>query len=254
MNGLVSNATWTGVPLAALLEECRIAREAREVVFFGADSTTERKWSAAGREFTTPHGRSLHVQDARESNALLAFSMNGRPLPAEQGFPLRLVLPGWYGMAQIKWLTRIEVIDRRYEGQHMSRNYHSLHRRSDNTVLDTSITRNRLKSVVARLTGSAGEYSVSGAAWGGERPISAVEVRVDSGPWKRATLSATSEPNAWLLWSVDVGRLVPGKHEIVSRAIDDRGTIQPTREEWKRRFASNREDHSQWVRRVVISA
>jgi DMSO/TMAO reductase YedYZ molybdopterin-dependent catalytic subunit len=178
--------------------------------------------------------------------------MNGAPLPAEQGFPLRLVLPGWYGMAQVKWLTRIEVLDRRYEGQHMARNYHSLHRLDDGTFLDTSIARNRLKSVVARVSRQGKRYAISGAAWGGDARIRSVEVRVDRGPWRAASLDRREAEHAWLLWSIDWPDPSPGPHELVSRAIDEQGRVQPTREELKQRIASNREDHSQWVRRIVI--
>lgn len=155
MNGLLSNGVWTGVGLASLLKECGMKPEAREVVFLGMDMEREKKWQARSQEYVTPHGRSIYVQDALNPDALLAFSLNGHPLPAEQGFPLRLILPGWYGMTQIKWLGRIEVIDRRYEGQHMARNYLSL--RSVPTPegpiwLDMSISTTNMKSVVARVT------------------------------------------------------------------------------------------------------
>src|SRR4029078_12168783 len=107
MNGLVSTAVWTGIPLASLLRECGVRPEAREIVFFGMDTEKERKWQAGDAEYTSPHGRSIHVQDALGPNALLAFEMNGKPLPADRGFPLRLVLPGWYGMAPVDWVSRV---------------------------------------------------------------------------------------------------------------------------------------------------
>jgi DMSO/TMAO reductase YedYZ molybdopterin-dependent catalytic subunit len=253
MNGLVGNAEWSGVPLPALLNECGMRAEAREVVFFGADTTAERKWSAGGREYSAPHGRSLFVQDALAPGPLLAFAMNGQPLPVEQGFPLRLVVPGWYGMAQIKWLTRIEVLDRRYEGQHMSRNCHSLHRLSGDVWLDTAISRNRLKSVVARLIRQSGRYRISGAVWGGQSPIRSVDVRIDDGSWRQAALARREGAHAWLLWSCEWDSPSPGEHRVVSRATNAAGEVQPTFEEWRRQFASNREDNSQWVRRVVVA-
>lgn len=259
MNGLVSNAEWSGVSLAAVLEECGVKAEAREVVFLGADSEKERKWQAGDEEFVSPHGRSIFVQDALSPDAILAFEMNGSPLPDEHGFPLRLILPGWYGMAQVKWLTRIEVIDRRYEGRHMARNYHSLRALETpqgTTWLDTSISKNNLKSVVARVTRRPVEesfvYKIFGAAWGGSSRIERVEVRVDDGPWRNAAIDRRSGGYGWLLWSCGWPDAAPGRHALVARATSAGGEVQPTREQWRERIASNREDNSQWTRPIVI--
>jgi DMSO/TMAO reductase YedYZ molybdopterin-dependent catalytic subunit len=261
MNGLVSNAVWTGVSLAAILKECRVKTDAREVVFLGMDSEQEKKWEAANAEFASPHGWSIFVQDALAPEVLLAFAMKGKPLTADQGFPLRLILPGWYGMAQVKWLTRIEVIDRRYEGRHMARNYQSLRALTtpEGTVwLDTSIARNNLKSVIARVTrrrsGERFEHKVAGAAWGGPARIERVEVQLDGGSWRPARIDYRHGDFAWLLWSLDWNDAKPGRHVLVSRAINSRGEIQPTREELRSRLIGNREDSSQWTRSVVIES
>ena len=259
MNGLVSNAVWTGVSLSAILQQCEIQPTAREVVFLGMDTEQEPKWEAGNANYPSPHGWSIFVQDAQAAGNLLAFAMNGKPLAPEHGFPLRLILPGWYGMAQVKWLSRIEVTDHRYEGRHMARNYQSLRaaKSGDETLwLDTSISRNNLKSVVARVTrrrAAAGfEYRVAGAAWGGPAPIQSVEVRVDDGPWRPARIERASTESAWSLWSFDWANAAPGPHTVVSRAITARGEIQPTREELRSRLISNREDNSQWPRAVMI--
>lgn len=261
MGGLLSNGVWTGVALAPLLEECGLKPEAREVLFLGADLETEKKFQAGNREVVAPHGRSVYVQDALHPDALLAFQLNGQPLPARQGFPLRLILPGWYGMTQIKWLSRIEVLDRRYEGRHQVRNYLSL--RSIDTPegpmwLDTSISRNRLKSCVARMVrvrdGGGWRYRISGPAWGGQVPIEAVDVRIDDGPWQRATFGAEQGRYAWRLWSLEVADLPPGPHTVVSRAVDANGALQPTAEERRQSIASGREDNSLWVREFEVDA
>jgi DMSO/TMAO reductase YedYZ molybdopterin-dependent catalytic subunit len=260
MCGLLSNGVWTGVPLASLLKECGVRPEAREVVFLGADLEKEKKWQAGNREFEAPHGRSIYIQDALAPDALLAFHLNGQPLPARQGFPLRLILPGWYGMAQIKWLSRIEVLDRRYEGQHQSRNYLSL-RAVDSPGgpiwLDQSISRTNLKSVVARVVrvrvGAGWEYRISGPAWGGQAPIDRVEVRLDEGPWQRATMGERRGRHAWVLWSLAVKDLAPGPHVLVSRAVDATGTVQPTADERRQRLASGREDNTLWTRQIVVT-
>ena len=261
MNGLVSNAVWTGVSLATVLTECGVKSEAREVVFFGMDSEKEKKWQAGDAEYTSPHGRSIHVQDALAPEGILAFAMNGKPLPPEQGFPLRLILPGWYGMAQVKWLARIEVIDRRYEGRHMARNYHSLRavKTPEGTLwLDTSISRNNLKSVIARVTrrrvGERFQYKLAGAAWGGPARIETVEVQFDGGPWRPARVDHRNGDSAWLLWSYDWKDATLGRHTLVSRAINARAEIQPTPGELQARLASNREDNAQWPRSIVIGS
>jgi DMSO/TMAO reductase YedYZ molybdopterin-dependent catalytic subunit len=259
MNGLVSNAVWTGVSLSAILQECEILPTAREVVFLGMDTEQEPKWQAGNVSYPSPHGWSIYIQDAQAPGNLLAFAMNGKPLAPEHGFPLRLILPGWYGMAQVKWLSLIEVTDRRYEGRHMARNYQSLRavKSGEETLwLDTSISRNNLKSVVARVTrrrAAAGfAYRLAGAAWGGPAPIQSIEVRVDDGPWRPAKIERPSPAAAWSLWSFDWTDAAPGPHILVSRAINARGEIQPAREELRSKLISNREDNSQWPRAVMV--
>jgi DMSO/TMAO reductase YedYZ molybdopterin-dependent catalytic subunit len=249
-NGQISTGTWTGVGLASLLRECAVKPEAREVVFFGADKERER---GDAPEF--PHGRSIYVQDAMESNVMLAYGLNGKPLPPDRGFPLRLLVPGWYGMTQIKWLTHIEVLDRRYEGAHMARNYHSI--RDQNALIETSISKTRLKSVVARVTrrkDATGRiaYRISGAAWGGTSSLKAVEVKVDGNAWRAATLGERHGDFAWTLWTFDWTDAAAGPHTLVSRAIDVANNVQPSEAEWQQTIKTLRENNSQWLRRIVL--
>jgi len=256
MNGLVSTAVWSGASLAAVLNECGLLPEAREAVFLGADVEPDPKFEAGGAPYVSPHGWSLFIQDAMAPGNLLAWEMNGRPLAPEHGFPLRLVMPGWYGMSQIKWLTRIELIDWHYEGRHMARNYQSLRALDGGLWLDSSISRNRLKSVVARVTrrraGPNFEYKIAGAAWGGSARIDRIEVRIDGGEWRGARIDERAGDEAWVLWSMRWPEAAAGEHVIVSRAVNARGEIQPTREEMAKLRVSNREDNSQWPRRVRI--
>lgn len=259
MNGLLSNGVWTGVGLASILKECGLEPEAREVVFLGLDMEREKKWQARNQEYTAPHGRSMYVQDALNPDAMLAFMLNGQPLPAEQGFPLRLILPGWYGMTQVKWLSRIEVIDRRYEGQHMVRNYLSLRaiETPDGPIwLDMSISKTNMKSAVARVTrrrnGSAWEYRIAGAAWGGQTPIESVEVQIDERGWQKAAIDIRRGKYAWMLWSLTTSDLTPGRHTLVSRAIDASGRRQATADERSRLVASGREEFSLWSREIEV--
>jgi DMSO/TMAO reductase YedYZ molybdopterin-dependent catalytic subunit len=255
MNGQVGNARWAGYTLAAVLNHCGVKAEAREVIFFGADQVRDSAGVAFG-----PHGRSVFVPDVLNSDAILATQMNGEPLPPEHGFPLRLILPGWYGMAQIKWLSRIEFIDRRYEGPHMARNYHTLHllptSGQDPILLETSISKTRLKSVVAQVTrrrrNNASVYRVRGIGWGGALPIERVELQVDDRPWIAARIEERRGKYAWLTWSCDLTDLGPGRHTLTSRAIDANGTVQPTADEWKSEIRSARENNSQWQRVITI--
>jgi len=249
-NGQVSNGVWSGVGLASILKECGVKAEAREVAFFGMDLERERADAP-----DVPHGRSIYIQDALAPNVMLAYALNGNPLPPDHGFPLRLIVPGWYGMTQIKWLTRIDVLDRRYEGPHMARNYHTI--RNDGMLVETSISKTHLKSVVGRVTRKrkpAGQfaYKILGAAWGGPNPVQKVEVSIDGGPWRPATLAERKSDFSWILWSLDWTDAVPGNHTLVSRAIDSAGNIQPTEAEWQKNMRTVRENNSQWVRTITI--
>jgi DMSO/TMAO reductase YedYZ molybdopterin-dependent catalytic subunit len=227
-NGGIGNATWAGTPLAALLDEAGVQEPGIEVVFWGADAG-EQSW----REMTiTEHfARSMSLDDAMNANNLLAYEMNGEPLPPLHGFPLRLIAPGWYGIANVKWLTRIEVLDRRYQGNFMARDYVTIREeeRDGETVWTfTSVTHDRLKSAPAKVTRQGDTYSIMGAAWGA--PIARVEVRIDEEPWQPATLitdDGEGSEFAWTFWSLDWGTPTAGEHTITSRANAADGEVQP---------------------------
>lgn len=249
-NGMVSNGMWSGVGLASLLKDCGVKPEAREIVFFGADLERARPDAVE-----IPHGRSVYLQDAMDPNAMLVYSLNGNPLPRDRGFPLRVIVPGWYGMAHIKWVSRLEVLDRRYEGIHMSRNYHTL--REGEMPIETSISKMRLKSVVARVTrqkDASGTFTtrIGGAAWGGSGVLKSVEVGIDGAAWRPAKLGQSGGSFAWTMWTLDWKDIKAGAHTIVSRAIDAAGNVQPTAAEWKQSIKTLREDNSQWPRRIII--
>src|SRR4051794_12449344 len=155
--GAVYNSRWTGTPLAALLKECGIKPGAIEVVFFGVDKQSETLRKGTPRELTVevPFGRSLSLEDAMRPDLLLAYERNGQPMEPRNGAPLRLIVPGWYGIANVKWLTRIEVRDRRYMGRFMGRDYVTVRgeRQGGEVVfVESSVARMNVKSVVARVT------------------------------------------------------------------------------------------------------
>ena len=227
-NGGIGNATWTGTPLAALLEEVGVQEPGIEVVFWGADAG-EQTW----REMTiTEHfARSMSLADAMNPENLLVYAMNGESLPPLHGFPLRLIAPGWYGIANVKWLTRIEVMDRRYQGHFMARDYVTIREEEQGgeTVWTfTSVTHDRLKSAPAKVTKQGDSYQIMGAAWGA--PIEKVEVRIDEGAWQPATLLSDDGEGSeftWTFWTFAWGTPSAGEHTITSRAIATDGVVQP---------------------------
>jgi DMSO/TMAO reductase YedYZ molybdopterin-dependent catalytic subunit len=226
--GLVGNATWVGTPLASLLEEAGVREEGIEVVFWGADAG-EMTW----REeitITEQFARSMSLADAMSPDNLLVYEMNGEELPNLHGYPLRLIAPGWYGVANVKWLTRIEVLDRRYQGHFMARDYVTIREveRDGETVWSfTSVGRARLKSAPAKVTREGDQYTIMGAAWGA--PIAGVEVMIDDGPWQPATLTeGAGSEYAWAFWTLDWDAPIAGEHTVTSRATDVAGNVQPT--------------------------
>jgi DMSO/TMAO reductase YedYZ molybdopterin-dependent catalytic subunit len=230
-NGGVGNATWAGTPLAPLLEEAVVLEDGIEVVFWGADAG-EQTWRDE-ITITEQFARSMSLADAMAAENILAYEMNGEELPNLHGYPLRLIAPGWYGVANVKWLTRIEVMDRRYQGHFMARDYVTIREqeRGGETVWTmTSVTHDRLKSAPAKVTRSNEAYSVMGAAWGA--PIAAVDVRIDDGPWEPATLTeGEGSDYAWVFWTFDWAAPAPGEHTVTSRATDVDGNFQPAPED-----------------------
>jgi len=170
----------------------------------------------------------MSLADALAADNLLVYELNGAELPPLHGYPLRLIAPGWYGVANAKWLTRIEVIDRRYQGFFMARDYVTIReeeRDGETAWTFTSVTRDRLKSAPAKVTMAAGRYSIMGAAWGA--PIASVEVRIDDGPWRPATLTeGEGSDYAWVFWTSD-WEAASGEHTVTSRATDVDGNVQP---------------------------
>lgn len=250
--GLVSNATWAGTSLAALLDEAGMQDGAKEVVFWAADAG-EQTW----REMTiTEHfARSLSLDDAMNPDILLAYEMNGEPLPQLHGFPLRLIIPGWYGVANVKWLTQIEVLDRRYMGHFMARDYVTIReeeRDGQTAWTFTSVGPSRLKSAPAKVTRQGDDYQIMGAAWGA--PIGGVEVSIDDGPWQAATLTEEGDAFSWSFWTYDWGTPAPGEHTVTSRAIAQDGEVQPAPDDPmlvnKQTFW---ESNGQITRRVMIA-
>lgn len=265
-SGAVFNSRWTGTPLAPILKERGLKPGAIEVVFFGHDQKEETLRPGTPRELKVevPFGRSLSLEDTLGLNLLLAYERNGGPIEKRNGAPLRLIVPGWYGISNVKWLRRIEVRDRRYMGRYMGRDYVTVRgQRHGNEVVfvETSVTRMNLKSVIARVTRRAikdGKVPLKayGAVWGDGTPIAKVEVQFDAGPWRDAKLDEKPlEKYCWRFFSIDLGPIAPGKHTLVSRGIDASGRVQPAAQDDEIALKKTYwEAYQQWPREINVEA
>jgi DMSO/TMAO reductase YedYZ molybdopterin-dependent catalytic subunit len=225
-DGGVGNAQWAGTSLAALLEEAEVLDGGVEVVFFGADQGEEVVRETPMVQY---FARSMSLVDAMNPDNLLAYEMNGEPLPARNGAPLRLIAPGWYGVANVKWLQRIEVWNTRLANHFMARDYVTVRNvgtEAEPFWTESLVGRTLLKSAPARVVQDGGSYRIEGAAWGA--PIRYVDVSIDDGPWQRATLDRSQRAEyAWSFWTYDWADATPGEHTITSRATDTSGKLQP---------------------------
>jgi DMSO/TMAO reductase YedYZ molybdopterin-dependent catalytic subunit len=253
LTGAVGTATWAGTPLAPILQEAGLLDRGIEVVFFGGDSGAEM---VRDTKVTEQFARSMSVAEATDPHLLLCYEMNGAPLPALHGAPVRLIAPGWYGIANVKWLERIEVLPTRYAGRFMGRDYVTMRTErhgSDTVTRFTLVGRDRLKSAPAKVVRKGGEYRIMGAAWG--PPVARVEVSVDGGAWQGATLDeGAGSLFAWTLWSLPWGTPTAGEHTVTSRAIDAAGNVQPAMDDPT--IATKQtywESNGQITRRVAIA-
>lgn len=236
----VGTAEWTGVPLADLLQAAGVRPDGVDVVFTGADHGIER---GVEQDFQ----RSLSVAEAMDAGAIVAWEMNGQPLPPQHGFPLRLVVPGWYGMASVKWLRSIDVIDHEFTGYQNAVAYRL---RQEVDEPGTPVTRIEPRALLippghpdflsrTRFV-PAGDVTLHGRAWSGWAPITRVEVSVDAGvSWQDAKLEPAGDDFAWRGFHYE-WQAAPGEHVITSRAYDESGRVQPVEAPWNRGgFANN---------------
>jgi len=249
--GLIGNANWRGATLSSILSRAGIQEGAKEVVFFAQDVDTEE---IRGREVEKAFARSLSIEDAMRTENMLAFEMNGDPLPHFHGKPVRLLVPGWYGVANVKWLTQIHVQDTRYMGRFMGRDYVTLKRTNVGGVerwVENSVTTMNLKSAIVRVIESGGSYLIQGFVLNDGTPLESVEVKIDDGPWQRAQLNPRNTKFSWKLFQYDWVEPNSGPHTLVSRVTDINGNVQPTNDELPEKV-SFWEDFGQFPREVVI--
>ena len=228
--GAVGNAEWTGVPLSSLLDSARMKSTACDVILEGADNgkLEDPKAPADGLKFA----RSIPIEKARD-DVLLVYKMNDAELPPEHGFPVRAIVPGWYAMASIKWLDRIVVTDRPFNGYYQTLDYAFWNRREGSIEL-TPLSLMRTKAEISKP--AQGEsvpanstFPVRGAAWTGNGQITKVEISEDGGmTWSEARLKGDSKPNAWRLWEFDWKTPGASKAILMARATDSKGGTQST--------------------------
>jgi DMSO/TMAO reductase YedYZ molybdopterin-dependent catalytic subunit len=228
----VGTAEWTGTPLASVLADAGVLDDAVEVVFTALDRGVE-----GGLEQT--YERSLTVEDARRDDVLLAWGMGGAPLAPQHGFPLRLIVPGWYGMTSVKWLSRVTVVAEPYDGYQQAKAYRF---RQDPDEDGTPVTRIEPRSLMVppgipdfmsrQRFVAAGPVRLEGRAWSGWGPIVAVSVSVDGGgSWSEASVGSPPGPSAWAPWWFEWDA-VPGVFELCVRAEDATGRVQPDEPVW----------------------
>jgi DMSO/TMAO reductase YedYZ molybdopterin-dependent catalytic subunit len=228
----IGTAEWTGTPLRGLLDETGIDPNAVEIVFTGLDKGVEG-------EQVQFYQRSLAVGEAMREEVLLVYEMNGEPLPPQHGYPLRLLKPGWYGMASVKWLDRIEVMAEPFQGYQMLRAYRYAQTADDPGEAVTLIRARALMippGIPDFLTRTrlveAGSVTLAGKAWAGRLSVSRVEVSIDGGStWSEAQLDAAMSPYAWRSWT-HVWNARPGSPILCVRASDADGNMQPADQKW----------------------
>ena len=226
-DGAIGTATWTGVPLRELIESARPLRGTVEVAFKGADHGME-----AGQHLAFE--RSLPLEDAVVEDVILAYEMNGRPLPRVHGFPLRLIVPGWYGVASVKWLTEISLLREPFRGWFQSSRYIYADRTK---VAQGPVSRMKVKSLILEPAEGARircnrKQIVSGLAWSGFGTVSKVEVRVNNSRWRRARIIGNQGSYGWRRWITTLIPREPGNYTLLSRATDSEGNTQPLSESW----------------------
>jgi DMSO/TMAO reductase YedYZ molybdopterin-dependent catalytic subunit len=230
--GAVSTAEWAGVPLTEVLDHAGITPEAREVKFLGAD-----RGSAGEAAGSVRFERSLSVADAWHSDSLLSYAMNGEPLPLEHGYPLRLIVPGWYAVASVKWLTEIEIIGSQFDGFFQTERY-VYETQHDGATVREAVRLQRVRSVIIEpadeQTVTTGDLVIRGVAWSGAAPIERVEVSVGEGPWRTASLIGERRRHSWQWWELTARLDSPGETTLRARATDLAGRTQPERQKWNR--------------------
>ena len=227
----VGTSTWTGVPLADVLAEVGVQDDVIEVSFTGADIGTYK--GTPDTQFVRALSREVALDRGRD--VLVVYAMNDEPLTPAHGGPFRLLVPGWYGMASVKWLARISMRTQPYEGRFQTVSYMFHWAEGPPTPVSTMRVNSRVVQPKPGSTVHEGHVTVHGKAWSGAgQPIVSVEVSVDAGPWQTAELATSDSAYAWQDWTFDWHVAGAGRHVLRTRATDAAGNVQPDQVEWNR--------------------
>ena len=260
IQGLASCGRFTGVPLNRVLKQMGVNAKAREVVFFGYDhGSGDVAFRQQTYKLDQQFGRSITLENAMKPEPMLSYAMNGEPLTLTQGYPVRLVMPGWYGVANVKWLAEVHLQEERYVGNYQTRWYRTIRGvggtgKDDDPEtqwVENEVTHMQLKSVIARVRKTGGAHQVLGFVLNDGTPVKSVEVQIDNGPWQKATLDSANSQFSWKLFTYRWEGALPGEHTLVSRVTDANGVVQPTAAELSRK-KTFLEDNSQFPRKVMI--
>ena len=229
----VGTAEWTGTPLRPILEEAGLRQGAIDVVFTGLDRGVQGGIDQL-------YERSLTPAEATRDEVMLAYAINGQPLPPQHGFPLRLIVPGWYGMTHVKWLRSITVLDRPFPGYQQAAAYHYRTVAGEAGAPVTRILPRALMvppgvpDFMSRTRFIEPSMQViEGRAWSGLAPITGVELSADGGrSWSSARLGDALSPYAWRGWTCEWDATRPGHYELCARAADASGNVQPLDQSW----------------------
>jgi DMSO/TMAO reductase YedYZ molybdopterin-dependent catalytic subunit len=257
LNGLSGNGRWTGLPLKSVLDAAGVKANAKEFVFFGADHGQEEiEWRTQKFTLEQNFGRSLPREKALSPEIFLAYALNGEPLMKHQGAPLRLLVPGYYGVCNVKWLQHIHLQEDEYLGKFQARWYRTLRGETiDGEVMwkETAVTHMNLKSFIARVTKTGSQHKVLAIVLNDGTPLKSVEVKVDDGPWQMAVADpSTKEKYGWKFYTYTWNGATPGDHTLISRATDVTGRVQKTAQENETKKSFLEED-SQAPRKVKIA-
>ena len=239
--GAVSTAEWTGVPLVELLDRAGPKSGAREILFRGADAGV-----VEGSAGVIRFERSLDLDRGRDGDGLLAYAMNGDALPVQHGYPLRLIVPGWYAVASVKWLTEIELVPTPFVGHYQTEKYQYEWER-DGRVSREPVTLQQVRALITEPAADqhvpCGNLVVRGVAWSGAAPIARVEISVDGGPWHEARLVSERKRHSWQWWESVAALPARKAVDVRARATDLAGRTQPDRAEWNRLGYGNNSIH-----------